>query len=305
MGTEVQQALNLSEASGQEDFTPLCIVSLEKNEFSIIGLEEPLWSVVKTMRTKHGPGVVLAVDDVVKLGRVSFKITALRTLHNQELSDNTQDSDDSFLQENNEKEKGVCRICLSDDSTTQNPLISPCKCIGSMKYIHLGCLQKWIASRMVVRNTSNCMTYSWKSMDCEICKSSFPFTIGSNDKDLELFKIDKPTAPFIVLEAIGSDRNSNRGVHVISISNDNSITLGRGHDADVRISDISVSRCHANVKFKDGSFIIEDNNSKFGTLIKSSGKLIVQNSGALVLQAGRTVLSMSTKNNSNDLPDLH
>jgi pSer/pThr/pTyr-binding forkhead associated (FHA) protein len=142
-------------------------------------------------------------------------------------------------------------------------------------------------------------------MDCEICKSSFPFTIGSNDKDLELFKIDKPTAPFIVLEAVGSDRNSNRGVHVISISNDNSITLGRGHDADVRISDISVSRCHANVKFKDGSFIIEDNNSKFGTLIKSSGKLVVQNSGALVLQAGRTVLSMSTKNNSNDLPDLH
>jgi pSer/pThr/pTyr-binding forkhead associated (FHA) protein len=44
--------------------------------------------------------------------------------------------------------------------------------------------------------------------------------------------------------------------------------LGRGHECDVRISDISVSRKHAFIKFKDGNFVITDNNSKFGTLIK-------------------------------------
>lgn len=33
-----------------------------------------------------------------------------------------------------------CRICLSKLSTVDNPFISPCKCIGSVKFIHLKCL---------------------------------------------------------------------------------------------------------------------------------------------------------------------
>ena len=42
--------------------------------------------------------------------------------------------------------------------------------------------------------------------------------------------------------------------------------LGRGHESEVRINDISVSRCHAIIKYKEDGFYIEDNNSKFGTI---------------------------------------
>lgn len=35
----------------------------------------------------------------------------------------------------------------------------------------------------------------------------------------------------------------------------------------MRITDISVSRIHAKMKFVDGKFLIYDNDSKFGTLI--------------------------------------
>ena len=46
------------------------------------------------------------------------------------------------------------------------------------------------------------------------------------------------------------------------------IKVGRGHDSEVRITDISVSRCHALIKRSSkGDFIVEDNNSKFGTLV--------------------------------------
>ena len=31
----------------------------------------------------------------------------------------------------------VCRICLSEDTDSENPLISPCKCAGTMKLIHI------------------------------------------------------------------------------------------------------------------------------------------------------------------------
>ena len=43
--------------------------------------------------------------------------------------------------------------------------------------------------------------------------------------------------------------------------------MGRGHESDLRINDISVSRCHALIKFRDGRFLLEDNLSKFGTLV--------------------------------------
>jgi hypothetical protein len=33
-------------------------------------------------------------------------------------------------------ESPVCRICLGEEEETTNPLISPCKCAGSMRFIH-------------------------------------------------------------------------------------------------------------------------------------------------------------------------
>ena len=43
--------------------------------------------------------------------------------------------------------------------------------------------------------------------------------------------------------------------------------VGRAQSADIRISDISVSRFHSNLFLcNDGTLAIVDNNSKFGTL---------------------------------------
>jgi pSer/pThr/pTyr-binding forkhead associated (FHA) protein len=48
------------------------------------------------------------------------------------------------------------------------------------------------------------------------------------------------------------------------------IRVGRGHDADIRVTDISVSRFHARINRdpNNGQFYVEDNKSKFGTLIQ-------------------------------------
>ncbi|RZC40716.1 RINGv domain containing protein [Asbolus verrucosus] len=37
----------------------------------------------------------------------------------------------------------VCRICHVNNVPSEN-LISPCKCKGSLAYVHLSCLEKWI-----------------------------------------------------------------------------------------------------------------------------------------------------------------
>ena len=37
-----------------------------------------------------------------------------------------------------------CRICLDSGSTPENPLIAPCRCTGSIKYVHKSCFLKWL-----------------------------------------------------------------------------------------------------------------------------------------------------------------
>jgi len=44
--------------------------------------------------------------------------------------------------------------------------------------------------------------------------------------------------------------------------------LGRGSESDVRISDISVSRCHTILRLQSDGIWVEDNHSKFGTLLR-------------------------------------
>jgi hypothetical protein len=57
------------------------------------------------------------------------------------------------------------------------------------------------------------------------------------------------------------------------------LKMGRGHESEVRVNDISVSRCHSLLKYRTGKnkegddikfeqgFYLEDNLSKFGTLV--------------------------------------
>lgn len=46
-----------------------------------------------------------------------------------------------------------CRICLSEIHSPENPLISPCDCKGTMKYIHLECLRSFMRSKLSTRTT--------------------------------------------------------------------------------------------------------------------------------------------------------
>ena len=63
----------------------------------------------------------------------------------------------------------------------------------------------------------------------------------------------------------------------------------------MRINDISVSRCHAIIKCKTDGFYIEDNTSKFGTIILLKDKLRLKASHTMAVQVGRTVISFTIR----------
>lgn len=73
-----------------------------------------------------------------------------------------------------------------------------------------------------------------------------------------------------MLETVNSkeDNKKERNLHLILANEGNALKVGRGHNCEMRVNDISVSRVHAEVKYEHGRFYIRDLNSKFGTLVK-------------------------------------
>jgi len=121
--------------------------------------------------------------------------------------------------------------------------------------------------------------------------------IKFNEHNHELITVEKPACPYIILEKLslsGGDQKNSSTLSLIVPTDHEPIRLGRGHQCDLRISDISISRVHALLKYKDGKFLVFDNESKFGTLISLNRNYEIQNDKAAI-QIGRTVFTFVLK----------
>lgn len=186
-----------------------------------------------------------------------------------------------------------CRICLGDTQTPENPLISPCSCSGTMKFVHIDCLREWLQSRLNVKQNGSAMSYFWHNLDCELCKVDFPTAVEVAGEVKELVEVRKPEAAFMVLEE--NKRDTSRGLHVVSLTEGSCFRIGRGHDSDIRVADISVSRLHAVIKLTQGEFYLEDKNSKFGTLVQVRQPLVLTLGLSVSVQVSRSVVTLKVK----------
>ncbi|ORX52669.1 hypothetical protein DM01DRAFT_1306354 [Hesseltinella vesiculosa] len=59
------------------------------------------------------------------------------------------------------EDEAICRVCRSE-STPDHPLFHPCKCSGSIRFVHQDCLIEWLAHS--------------KKKYCELCEYPFVFT---------------------------------------------------------------------------------------------------------------------------------
>jgi len=57
--------------------------------------------------------------------------------------------------------KSACRICHSLDDSPDDPLVAPCRCDGSLRYVHNSCQQAWLSHR---RGLSD--------FTCELCRAN-------------------------------------------------------------------------------------------------------------------------------------
>ena len=193
-----------------------------------------------------------------------------------------------------------CRFCWCSEETDDNPLILACKCRGSVGLIHFACLKNWIKTQRHVKEYGeNVTSYYWKKFECEICKQSYPYIFKKNQTLFKLIDITEPKAgsQYILLESMPLDKNTSRNIHMLTVSDKKSeFKLGRGHESEVRINDISVSRCHAIIKCRKDGFYIEDNLSKFGTIVLLKNTLRLAEDHTMAVQVGRSVVSFTIKN---------
>ena len=265
----------------------------------------------------------LCKNDVIKLGRVKYSLNEINipSKHNNidvaipsndpskydidELNMNTEPVFDFIFQAKESSEytdipddERLCKICYSDENDKENnPLVHLCNCNGGLRFSHFECIKKWMETKLITKENEKktVKSYNIKSFNCEICKTPYPFKFKLNgvEKPFELIDLQKPLdCDYIILESLNQMKeNCNiKSIHVIQLTGDE-LTIGRGHESDVRINDISVSRSHAKLKYNptEGTLLLRDLKSKFGTLILIKKPLKIKER-KIHLQIGRTYI---------------
>src|SRR5262249_19425850 len=82
------------------------------------------------------------------------------------------------------------------------------------------------------------------------------------------------------------------------------VTIGRGREAQVRLSDLAVSRLHCRVEVRDGGVVLSDAGSAGGTLL--NGRPVTEHLLPLndTIQVGTTQLRLQDAADTADQPTL-
>uniref|UniRef100_A0A8C9JHA4 E3 ubiquitin-protein ligase MARCHF7 n=1 Tax=Panthera tigris altaica TaxID=74533 RepID=A0A8C9JHA4_PANTA len=83
---------------------------------------------------------------------------------------------ESLLLEDSEEEEGdLCRICQMAAASSSNLLIEPCKCTGSLQYVHQDCMKKWLQAKINSGSSLEAVT------TCELCKEKLQLNLEDFD----------------------------------------------------------------------------------------------------------------------------
>jgi hypothetical protein len=166
-----------------------------------------------------------------------------------------------------------CYICY-EEGHVGNPLINPCQCAGSVKYVHLNCLQRWIQPE----GSSAVNTH------CPVCKVRYP----------EKTQAMMVRPPAILLESWSNHRTLKLR-HWVSFAQHGTASLGRFEHNDVVIPDHSVSGDHALIVHANDEFWLHDRESSNGSFIRLCAPLKLTFGESLHLKMGKSLLCLQAK----------
>ena len=201
----------------------------------------------------------------------------------------------------------VCYMCFDEEDTDTNPLITPCKCIGDTKYVHVECLRKWHTAEA---DNQICFLSSVDAT-CSVCKSTFKSDFKLRDgRHVKLFK-SSLEPPYVSLLVATKHEMAQRLFNTrfqLSFSTllkpdgrnaNRPLLLGRSSGSDMVLDYRTVSARHAAIRFKNGEFIFTDAGSSNGSYLYLRRPLELSPSQSVQFRLGRSMISMKVVNKWN------
>lgn len=204
-------------------------------------------------------------------------------------------------------ENPVCYMCFDEEDTDENPMITPCKCSGDTKYVHVECLRKWHTAEA---DNQICFLSSVDAT-CSVCKSSFKSDFKLKDgRQVKLFK-SSLEPPYVSLLVATKHEMAQRLFNTrfqLSFSTlmkpdgknaTRPLLLGRSSGSDMVLDYRTVSARHAAIRFKNGEFIFTDAGSSNGSYLYLRRPLELSPSQPVQFRLGRSMISMKVTNKWN------
>jgi pSer/pThr/pTyr-binding forkhead associated (FHA) protein len=201
----------------------------------------------------------------------------------------------------------VCYMCFDEEDTEENPMITPCKCSGDTKYVHVECLRKWHTAEA---DNQICFLSSVDAT-CSVCKSTFKSDFKLKDgRHVKLFK-SSLEPPYISLLVATKHEMAQRLFNTrfqLSFSTllkpdgrngTRPLLLGRSSGSDMVLDYRTVSARHAAIRFKNGEFSFTDAGSSNGSYLYLRRPLELSPSQSVQFRLGRSMISMKVVNKWN------
>ena len=270
------------ETEADADCGTLTVVKAGEGPESGFLLRSPdeLWQPINRLKPAELP-ITLGLQ--IRFGRSRYTVEEL--VFNPEFvtEDAISDSSDSQAIER------ICRICLSSERESTNPLLSICKCAGTQELIHLQCAEAFIHSKLRT-NDSACVDSFLvsKPVICDLCHEELPLTHVNSGTHYTLRGLIKPHCAYLKLV---NSTNPNE-FHIVHPTLHKAATIGRARTCDLKLHDSSVSRLHACLIHTSTGFLLRDEDSKFGTLVRTIGDLPLPYGRDLTLQVRQSLVTL-------------
>ncbi|KAM8933856.1 E3 ubiquitin-protein ligase MARCHF7 [Pelodytes ibericus] len=132
------------------------------------------FSVPAGLGTNLSDNVMITVD-IVPSGRETDAQESEKHLSSRDPEKLKKIQESLLLEDSEEEEDDLCRICQTGMTSPSNPFIEPCKCSGSLQYVHQDCMKKWLHAKINSGSSLETIT------TCELCKEKLELNLEDFD----------------------------------------------------------------------------------------------------------------------------
>lgn len=221
--------------------------------------------------------------------------------------DSSRERASSRTNPHNNHDEPTCYMCFDEEDTPNNPMITPCKCLGDTRYVHVDCLRKWHTAEA---DNQVCFLSSVDAT-CSVCKTTFRSDFKLKDGRLvKLFK-SSLEPPYVSLLVATKHEMAQRLFNTrfqLSFSTllkpdgrngTRPLLLGRSSGSDMVLDYRTVSARHATIRFKNGDFLFTDAGSSNGSYLYLRRPVELSSSQSVQFRLGRSMISMKVVNKWN------